>query len=136
MTTLTDAVQDRWPDLAEAYIHLQADQDRVRMVASFAHDVAIAAEAGDVVAQSITEHAAEQLAHSVRTAAKRVTDNDTTFSVCAIGGVFASVRLRDSFERSLAKDSMFQLQAPLGAGIDGSGALGRVDLVPGSLESS
>ena len=38
-TALTAVVRERWPDLESAYIDLQAAEDRVRVVASFANAV-------------------------------------------------------------------------------------------------
>ncbi|MEW1834594.1 BadF/BadG/BcrA/BcrD ATPase family protein [Microbacterium sp. NPDC079995] len=123
VTTLTDVVQGRWPDLTQAYMLLQADPDRVRIVASFARAVAEAADAGDAVARDISERAARELAHSVRTGADRVRDEAGVLPVCAIGGVFASSTLREAFTVALADDRALTLVPPRGAGIDGALAL-------------
>ncbi|MCK6081657.1 hypothetical protein KZX37_07435 [Microbacterium sp. EYE_5] len=122
-TALTDAALRRWPDLTQAYMALQADHDRVRIVASIARDVALAADAGDAVARGISVRAAEQLAHSARTAAAQVRTDESEFAVCAIGGVFSSATLRSAFEQALEADPTLRLVAPRGVGIDGARAL-------------
>ena len=71
-TALTDPVRERWPELPEAYIDLQAAEDRVQIVASFAVEVARLAMEGDSVSQAITERAAAELALSVTTSLRRV----------------------------------------------------------------
>src|SRR6478752_4657487 len=71
-TALTDAVRAVWPDLSQAYIHLQSDPERVSVVASFAAHVARLATEGDAVSQNITVRAGGELAHSVETALRRV----------------------------------------------------------------
>ncbi|OAH50773.1 N-acetylglucosamine kinase [Microbacterium oleivorans] len=126
-TTLTDVARDLWPDLTQAYIELQSNHDRVRVVASLARDVAAAADAGDAVALDISARAAVELAHSVRTAASRVRSDHTTLPVCAIGGVFSSAPLRDAFARELDAESHLTLVDPAGVGIDGAVALARLD---------
>ncbi|MGZ0068142.1 N-acetylglucosamine kinase [Microbacterium sp. Yaish 1] len=127
-TELTAAVSDRWPDLSQAYMSLQADPDRVRVVASFAAVVARAAVAGDAVAQDISVRAAHELAQSVRAAIAQVRTDEETFPVCAIGGVFGSAPLLDAFTADLhAGDASVRLVAPVGVGIDGVMALADLD---------
>lgn len=130
-TALRGVVEEHWPDLAEAYIRLQADPDRVRVVASFAEHVARCAGDGDVVALRITRRAGEELARSVEAALRRVRDDESErFAVCAIGGVFRSPRLREAFASHLAaSDLEVDLVEPRGHGIDGAAAL--ADLRPG-----
>ncbi|OAZ42936.1 hypothetical protein A9Z40_15670 [Microbacterium arborescens] len=128
MTELTAAVSDRWPDLSQAYMSLQADPDRVRIVASFAAVVARAAVAGDAVAQDISVRAAHELAQSVRAAIAQVRTDEETFPVCAIGGVFGSAPLLEAFTADLhAGDASVRLVAPVGVGIDGVMALADLD---------
>jgi glucosamine kinase len=128
-TALTEPVRALWPDLSRAYIDLQAAEDRVRIVASFAAEVARFAAEGDAVAQAISEHAARELAQSVTTALDNVRRDDEHFTVCAIGGVFRSARLHDAFDAALTGDRHdVTLIAPLGDGIDG--ALALADLSP------
>lgn len=124
-TALRAVVEERWPDLAEAYIDLQADPDRVRVVASFAEHVARCADAGDLVAQRITARAGGELAHSVETALHRVRDDSAErFAVCAIGGVFRSAHLSAAFASHLAASDLdVELVEPRGHGIDGAAAL-------------
>lgn len=126
-TALYDAVRDRWPDLAQAYIALQSDDDRVRIVASFAADVARLAMEGDAVARAITTRAARELATSVTTAIGRVRDAEETFAVCAVGGVFGSAPLHDAFAAAVTVPGV-ELVPPLGTAIDGAVAL--ADLAP------
>jgi N-acetylglucosamine kinase-like BadF-type ATPase len=129
-TALRAVAEERWPDLAQAYIDLQGDPERVRVVASFAAHVARFAAAGDAVAQHITVRAGGELAHSVETALRRVrTDDDEHFSVCAIGGVFRSVLLHEAFASHIAASEFdVALVEPRGHGIDGAMAL--ADLGP------
>lgn len=127
-TELTAAVSDRWPDLSQAYMSLQADPDRVRIVASFAAVVARAAVAGDAVAQDISVRAAHELAQSVRAAIAQVRTDEETFPVCAIGGVFGSAPLLEAFTADLhAGDASVRLVVPVGVGIDGVMALADLD---------
>ncbi|WP_345801723.1 BadF/BadG/BcrA/BcrD ATPase family protein [Microbacterium sp. AZCO] len=129
-TALTDPVRALWPDLSRAYIDLQAAEDRVRIVASFAAEVARLSVEGDAVAQAISDRAARELAHSVLTSLANVQrGDDEHFTVCAIGGVFRSQRLHDAFAAELTRDRQdVTLVAPRGEGIDG--ALALADLSP------
>lgn len=123
-TVLTEAALSRWPDLTQAYMALQADHDRVRVVASLAREVAAAADAGDAVARDISRRAAHELASSAQTAVRRVRTDEPAFDVCAIGGVFASRTLHDAFESELGED--LRLVSPRGVGIDGALALAEI----------
>ena len=130
-TVLTDAVRERWPDLSQAYMALQAEEERVRIVASFATPVARAADDGDAVALRITHAAATELARSVRAAIARVRDDDERFAVCALGGVFRSRSLQTAFEDALTDGSTgddVEIVPARGLGIDGAVAL--ADLSP------
>jgi len=124
-TALRAVAEERWPDLTQAYIDLQGDHERVRVIASFAEQVARLAAAGDAVSQHITVRAGGELAHSVETALRRVrTDDAERFSVCAIGGVFRSSQLREAFASHLAASEFeVALVEPRGQGIDGAVAL-------------
>lgn len=123
-TALREVAEERWPDLAEAYIGLQSAGDRVSIVASFAEPVARLAGQGDPVARDITVRAGSELAHSVETALRRVRDTDETLAVCAIGGVFRSALLREAFASHLAASELdVVLVEPLGDGLDGAAAL-------------
>lgn len=130
-TALTDAVRAVWPDLSQAYMALQSDENRVRIVASFAAQVARLASEGDDVALNITRRAASELSTSVSTAISRVRADDEVFAVCAIGGVFRSAALSDAFATALtsgSEKSGVELVDPRGVGIDGVVAL--ADLAP------
>jgi glucosamine kinase len=128
-TPLTDVMRERWPDLDEAYIDLQADPDRIRIVASFARAVSDLADS-DPVAERICLRAAEELAHAVTTGLERVAeagDGDGSWAVGAVGGVFESGFIRSRFEQLLADGSMtVHLVSARGTGLDGAAALADV----------
>lgn len=128
-TSLRAVAEERWPDLSQAYIHIQSDPDRVRLVASFAEHVARLAADGDAVSQNITVRAGGELAHSVETALRRVRSDDREhFSVCAIGGVFRSPQLREAFASHIAASELdVALVEPRGHGIDGAVALAGLE---------
>lgn len=122
-TGLTAVVQDRWPDLETAYVALQASEDRVRTVASFAAPTALLAATGDEVATRICREAAEELALAVTTAL-RVTAAPADAPVGAIGGVFGSDLIRTAFAdavRVARPEARFV--PPAGSGLDGAVAL-------------
>ncbi|MGU3644151.1 N-acetylglucosamine kinase [Microbacterium sp. C23T] len=125
-TALRAVAEERWPDLSQAYIHLQSDPERVSVIASFAAHVARLATEGDPVSQNITVRAGGELAHSVETALRRVRSDDERehFAACAIGGVFRSPQLREAFASHIAASEFdATLVEPLGHGIDGAAAL-------------
>jgi len=124
-TALRAVAEERWPDLTQAYIQLQSDDERVSVVASFAAHVARLATEGDAVSQNITVRAGGELAHSVETALRRVrSDPGEHFAACAIGGVFRSPQLREAFASHIAASEFdVALVEPLGHGIDGAAAL-------------
>jgi N-acetylglucosamine kinase-like BadF-type ATPase len=122
-TSLTAVAQERWADLSSAYIALQASEDRVRIVASFAAPTALLAATGDEVAERICREAAGELALAALTAL-RVTEAPADAAVAAIGGVFGSDLIRTAFAdsvRSEAPDARFV--SPQGSGLDGAVAL-------------
>ncbi|MGN8026315.1 BadF/BadG/BcrA/BcrD ATPase family protein [Microbacterium sp. 22242] len=109
-TALTDVVRAEFPVLEDAYIELQADQDRVRRVAAYARTVAEVAAAGDEVAAAISAAAADELAHSVASGLRRVGEigpdgrdragagaSGESVHVRAVGGAWGSVVLADAF---------------------------------------
>jgi len=129
-TALVDVVSERWPDLSQAYIALQAAEDRVSIVASFADPVARLARDGDPIAGTITRRAAGELARSVTTALSRVAHaDDDRFEVCAVGGVFRSRPLYDAFAVALAGAGgpAATLVAAHGTAVDGAIALADLD---------
>ncbi|MEQ6897097.1 BadF/BadG/BcrA/BcrD ATPase family protein [Microbacterium sp. KR10-403] len=121
-TLLTDLMRERWPDPSQAYTQLQADPDRVRVVAGFAEAVSDAA-ADDAVAARICLAAARELAHSVTAALANVADpgDDATRPVSAVGGVFRSDLILTRFTELMAEARPgIDLWAPAGDGLDGA----------------
>ena len=125
-TALADVVRERWPDLEAAYIDLQSDPDRVRVVASFAERAAALA-ASDETAARIVRRAADELALSAATGLDRVRDEGdarTGFTVGVIGGVFRSDAVRERFAQTLAERwPGAGVIVPQGTGLDGAAAL-------------
>ncbi|WP_292698840.1 BadF/BadG/BcrA/BcrD ATPase family protein [Microbacterium sp. 69-10] len=122
-TALTAVVQDRWPDLDSAYTALQASEDRVRTVASFAAPTALLAATGDEVAGGICRAAATELALAVTTAL-RVTDAPDDAAVGAVGGVFGSDLIRAAFADAVRADRPdARFVPPAGSGLDGAVSL-------------
>lgn len=122
-TSLTAVMQERWPDLETAYVPLQASEDRVRTVASFAAPTAAHAASGDPVAIRICREAAAELAAAVL-AALRVTEAPADAAIGAIGGVFGSELIRTAFESAVrAERPDARFVPPAGTGLDGAVAL-------------
>lgn len=122
-TAITAVAQERWPELESAYTDLQASEDRVRTVASFAAPTALLAATGDEVAERICRAAAGELALAATTAL-RVTEAPADAAVAALGGVFGSDLIRTAFAdavREHAPDARFV--RPQGSGLDGAVAL-------------
>ncbi|MGQ3383657.1 N-acetylglucosamine kinase [Glutamicibacter sp. TV12E] len=119
-TALTAVVKERWPDLSEAYIDLQALPDRISTVASFAASVAELADTDQIAAQ-ICARAGKELADSAATALLRVgLGSSNSVPVAAIGGVFEGQHVRASFIHELhSLHSGAQVQAVTGNGLDG-----------------
>lgn len=130
-TDLSEVARQLWPALEEAYIALQGSPDRIRLVASFAQEVARLAPHDDV-ARGICVAAAHELALSVVTALRRAqgAEDRSDAVVCALGGVFQSAQIRSSFEEALAQSRPgLRLVAPEGDGL--FGALALADLPQG-----
>lgn len=123
-TALTGVVRERWPDIESAYIDLQSDPDRVRVVASFAQAVTELA-ATDAAAAQISRRAARELSLSVLTGLSRVLDAGTVGVVIGmVGGVFRSPLIRDRFEELVAEGRPdATLLMPEGTGLDGAATL-------------
>lgn len=118
-TALGIAVRDRWPDLEEAYIQLQADPNRIAVVASFGKEVSLRA-GGDPVAARICELAGRELAHSAATALRRTGQEASHPAVACLGGVFAGAQVRAAFIAELALQVPgARLAEPAGEGLDG-----------------
>ena len=130
-TALGEAARQSWPQLEEAYIALQGSPDRIKLVAGFAQEVARLASSDDV-AHRICVAAAKELALSVVTALSRAQGADMSqeAAVCALGGVFNSREIRDSFEHALRHSRPgLEIVPPAGDGL--FGALALADLPPG-----
>ena len=128
-TALTEVMRERWPDPAQAYTLLQADPDRVRVVAAFAEAVTSVA-GSDPVAARICLSAARELAHSATAALTRVAepDGDRPGVVSAIGGVFRSELILTRFCELLAEARpAIDVCDALGDGRDGAVALLELD---------
>jgi N-acetylglucosamine kinase-like BadF-type ATPase len=125
-TALTEAVRERWSNIEDAYVHLQSDPERVRIVASFAEAVTALADS-DTVSAQISLRAARELARSVVTALGRVedpADPDADEAVGAIGGVFSSPIIRARFEELVSEARPHaRIIRPRGTGLDGASAL-------------
>src|SRR5690606_16208459 len=118
--------QERWPDLDAAYSQLQAAEDRVRVVASFARHTAELAAGGDAVAREICDRAAAELAHSVLTAL-RLADAPADAHIGAIGGVLNAALIRAAFtERVRTVRPQAVLAEVHGTGVDGAVALAEL----------
>lgn len=100
-TRLTAIVQARYPQLDQAYIELQSDPDRVRVVASLAQAVDELA-ATDEVAAGICRRAGTELALSAVTAARRaeLAEREQP-SFCLVGSVFRSELIRESCQSAI-----------------------------------
>ncbi len=118
-TALTEVVRERWPDIESAYINLQSDPDRVRVVASFAEAVTELA-ATDAAAAQISFRAAEELALSVLTGLSRVLEPTEPAVVGMVGGVFRSALIRARFEELVAASHPnVRFVVSHGSGLDG-----------------
>lgn len=128
-TALTPIVTADFPDLAQMYLDLQADPDRVRRVASYAKKVDELSRT-DVIAGSILLAAAEELAQSVAAALHRV-EAAADAPVCRLGNVFNGALLAKHFVETLhtfRPDA--EVVAPSGNGLDGAA---RMATATGSL---
>ncbi|MHA6522803.1 N-acetylglucosamine kinase [Tessaracoccus sp. G1721] len=129
-TALTDLVSRRWPDLEAAYVSLQADPGRVRLVASFAEPTARLAGI-DAVAHGICRRAARELAHSAVTGLLRVGEPGTDGSglaVAGMGGVFRSDLISERFRHHVLEELPgAAVVAPSGAGVDGAALLAGLE---------
>lgn len=119
-TALLDVVRARWPRVDQAYASLQADPDRVRVIASFAQAVSELAPT-DAAAADISRRAAEELARSVVVALERVDDADgADEAVCMLGGVFRADAIRERVAGLVtAARPHASVRPPVGSGVDG-----------------
>lgn len=127
-TLLVEMITDRWPVPEEAYIELQADPARVRVIAALAEHVAEIAVGGDRVAETICREAGRQLSASAIAGLRRVGEAGGSPIVTAIGGVFRSGLVRSPFEAGVLRAVPgARLAAPAGTGLDGAAALAGLD---------
>ena len=133
-TTLTALLKDNFSSPEAAYIELQTNPDRVRLIASFAKQVAAHAESDDI-ARHIIRRAGEELALSVVTALERaglVKDSPAgqgslphsriaaSPNVSWAGALLTGVRLHTQFEAALWKLAPgVVITPPLGLPLDG-----------------
>lgn len=121
-TAITEVVTERFPVLEDAYIQLQTDPDKIRVVASFARPVAELA-GRDEIAAAICERAGRELAHSVSTAVRVVEEGEHPL-ICLMGGIFAAPAIRDACVAALtAQWPELVLHPPEGDGLAGALAL-------------
>ncbi len=120
-TALTPYVQQKWPDLTEAYIPLQADRDKVRVIASFCRIIAELASTDEVCA-GICQAAGRELACSITAALTRTHQTDAAAPlVCLIGSVFKSQHVTNACLEALHENwPGLQPTEPAGVGIDGA----------------
>ena len=86
-TALTAVVDRLFPQLHEAYVHLLAHPDKVRLIASLTPAV-VEAASSDEVADRILKRAGEEVALSVATAVCRIgQDRHANPRICLVGGV-------------------------------------------------
>jgi N-acetylglucosamine kinase-like BadF-type ATPase len=124
---LSEVVERDFPEIEEAYLEIQNDENWVRRIASYSKTVAALA-ATDAVAAAIIDNAARELAHSVATAARKVGEARPEGTlVGTLGGVFRSPELRACFETHL-QDMLpaANIVQPLGDALDGAGKLFEV----------
>ncbi len=130
-TALTDIVAADFDDLELAYLELQADPDKVARIASYAAKVDQVADT-DLVARTILDEAAAQLAESVVAAAHKVGlgRGEPPF-VCALGQTFKSTRVLEQFISYLTMDwPTFAIHEPIGDGLAGAKLLTAIDDSP------
>lgn len=118
-TALTEDFRRDFPDLESAYVTIQADPDRVRLVASYARRVTALAP-GDDVARGIAEWAGAELAESVAAAAARVGLLEDV-AVARLGKVLTDPTVDGAFRAALAAALPgARLVEPAGSGLDGA----------------
>ncbi|MDT0144511.1 BadF/BadG/BcrA/BcrD ATPase family protein [Microbacterium sp. PRC9] len=122
-TALTEVVCARWPNLAEAYMTLQADPDRVRIIADFARAVSELSGRDEVAHRIVVDGAAELVASAAAALEKAGCSGDTAGarSVVPIGGLFQSQPVADEFTSLMtARHPGVNIEAEVGEGIDGA----------------
>lgn len=121
-TALTPVVQARFPRLDQAYTVLQADPDRVRLVAGYARSVSELA-ATDEVAARICRRAGEELACSALAAVARA-GLGAEAPICFVGSIFFSDAVRAACVAAIRGGMPgVQFVEPLSDGLGGAEAL-------------
>lgn len=102
-TSLTNVVKTQFPDLAEMYLQIQQDPNRVARIASYARLVSEHAAQGDPGCQAILDDAGMQLAASANAGLRTVGLADEPGpAIGLVGMVFESALLRGAFERGVS----------------------------------
>ncbi|RLP08954.1 hypothetical protein D9T14_07495 [Propionibacterium australiense] len=102
-TALSECVERDFPDLEKAYLELQADEHKVRRIASYAKTVSELAGT-DRIARSISEAAADELTASALAGLHRVgQDERPDPAVGMLGQVFRNTVLRERFEQLIGE---------------------------------
>ena len=124
LTALTDVVARDFANIEEAYLELQADDNRVARVAAYAAVVDRLAPS-DPVAANIVAKAAAHLAEAVVAGSHRVgLGRSEPPRGCAVGQVFASSRLLHHFTEYLTLQwPNFALADARGNALDGTAEL-------------
>jgi N-acetylglucosamine kinase-like BadF-type ATPase len=127
ITPLTARLQELFPDLASAYVELQADDRRVSRIADFAQVVDELADA-DPVAAGIMDAAAAELSESVLAGLRGVgLMGSEPPRVCALGQVLRSRHIQQRFVRYLRMQwPDLQLASPLGNALHGAALLANL----------
>lgn len=119
-TLLLDDLRDEFTDVAQAYLDIQADPNRVARIASWARRVAELAP-HDAVAAKISRSAGQMLAYSAATALRVV---DAEPRVSRLGNVFLNPLIAETFEAEVAElMGEVELVIPAGSGLDGAALL-------------
>ena len=130
-TPLEQIAVTRFGPLDELYMKVQADPQRVSVIASFCRDVVDAATDGDDVARGIVAAAAAELAHSAASALARVGwQPGQPARVGAVGALATrAVLMREHLITELARQAPGATFAePLGVPLDGVQSL--LDVAP------
>ncbi|MGO3152965.1 MAG: N-acetylglucosamine kinase [Galactobacter sp.] len=123
-TALTEDFRGDYPDLTSAYVGIQNDPDRVRLMASYARRVTALAGV-DEVAAGIARDAGAELAHSVVTAAHRVGLSGEVL-VAELGKVLTDPTVAAAFREGLQVLDSIRVVEAAGSGLDGAAALPTV----------
>ncbi|MBW3577437.1 MAG: ATPase [Actinobacteria bacterium] len=135
-TVLVELAEDRFGPLQNLPARIHGETNPARLVASFSDAVAVAARAGDEIAQRIWTHAAEDLARSAAAAVERLgartpRSDAASWSVAVswAGGLFSNRDLLvDPFREQLARLApTAAVTPPQGDPLDGAALLARDD---------